>query len=458
MKKFFLLQLIIIITVFNAIAQPHIEGTVEIDLKTGMFNCDFVINNLPEIRNYKILLNHGMNVKYFKDLDDNLWNYNGYYSGKMRGEALEYFFIDDDRKVVKELPKGFKVMYTGAFPKYMGEVNTFDFKGYIAINEKTIRATEQSKWYPVIYDVKKNQIINEYTYNLTIKTKNSESIFINGNPPVKGDDVKFESKKAVPLFLFIGNYDFTEHDGDYLINSNKNSEEIKRKVFKQINLIKKWYAEKLHIKFEDHIYIINHDAVKKMKTGSSWAFNVYPAFGFAGIDYNKMFKDEEHFIDSNYAFFGHELGHNYFGSNMMTGKLSWFWSESFSEYLSFGVIERFSNEAYLKKRLRSFLSDIKDTKFIPLEDIKSSDEIDVVYRYRLGPLIMKCFEDTFGKEKTYSMLSIMAKHTETLTIDSWEEIAVLIGIDKKEFKDFRKKYLKNKNFKENVVKWIQKKY
>ena len=45
------------------IAQPHIEGNLEIDMHTGFIKCDFSLSQLPELTAYRILLNKGMNIK-----------------------------------------------------------------------------------------------------------------------------------------------------------------------------------------------------------------------------------------------------------------------------------------------------------------------------------------------------------------------------------------------------------
>ncbi len=45
--------------------------------------------------------------------------------------------------------------------------------------------------------------------------------------------------------------------------------------------------------------------------------------------------------------------------------------------------------------------------FVPLNEITEKSQLNSLYRYTLGPLLLKCFEDTFGKKqnsKSYSLI------------------------------------------------------
>ncbi len=434
----------------------HIEGNVTVDLEAGVFQCDLVVSDIYGLDDYKILLNHGMNIKYFKDSAGELIRYDGFYDGETRGEALEYYFVDD-QGLPLSIPSSFKVEYTGAFPIYDSSYNWFDFKGYIAINSQTVRATEQAKWYPVLYDVKNDRLIDRYTYEITVQGKNCRSIFINGSSPQPGEIAHFSSSKAVPLFLFAGNYDYQSVNGDYLLNVEVGNE-VAKKIFDNIDDIKKFYAATFDRQFEDNIYIVSHRAVKAMGN-SNWGFNVYPALGFANLNFKELLTDKGVFKDHQYRFFGHELAHNYFGSNVMSGELYWFWLESGAEYLSFYVLEKFVSQSYSSEKLSEYANHISNNTFVPLTKIKKADEINSDYRYVLGPLILKCFEWQFGREKTVSVLKSLLDTSQqnTLDINTWKEAAIANGISKKEFSLFEKKFLSSNNFKENVIEQVREK-
>ncbi|MGB5819382.1 MAG: M1 family aminopeptidase [Saonia sp.] len=459
MKNSNLLSLIfacILITSNTISAQIHIKGNVEIDMTSGLFNCDFNLTNIPELKDYCILLNKGMNIKYFKDSKNELIDYSGHYNGKMQGEAIAYTFKNDSATHI--LPE-FNITYKGAFPVYENDFNRFDHKGIIAFNNETVRATEQAKWYPVIYDATNDKLLHSYTYDLTIRIKGGNSIFINGTAPKKEKTSHFISKKAYPLFLFVGNYDFIENKGNYIINTSV-SKETSEQVFKNIESIKSNLSKNLDLKFTDHIYLINHKAINKRKKGSSWGFNTYPTFAFTGLNFDKILDDKGNFSNDIYRYFGHEFGHNYFGNNVTSGKLSWFWLESFAEYLSYNVAEDLCGKEFLKQVLTGQLENIKEDSFIPLHKIEHKNEIGEKYRYILAPLMLKCFEDRFGRNKMNLIIKSLLEfaENETLTLQHWKESAMKNGILKVEFEEFEMEFIKSEKFSQNIINHIKKNY
>ncbi|TJY37794.1 gluzincin family metallopeptidase [Pontimicrobium aquaticum] len=438
-------------------AQINIKGTVEIDMNSGLINCDFDLSNIPKIEEYRILLNKGMNIKYFKDDKNQLISYNGHHNGNTNGEAIEYTLRTDTTYI----PSKLHVTYRGAFPIYKNdEFSAFDYKGIIAFNGETLRATEQTKWYPVIYDVTNDRLINSYTYDLTISIKGGTTIFINGSAPKKGKTSRFVSKKAQRLLLFAGNYDFVESNGNYILNT-KITKETSKKVFSNIEIIKSNLSNKLGIVFTDKIYLVSHKAINKRKKGSSWGFNTYPTFAFTALNFDKMLDDEGQFTNNNVRYFGHEFGHNYFGNNVNSGKLKWFWGESFTEYLSYNIAEDLCGKDFLKETLIKQVKSInEEDTFIALSEVKKRSDIGSKYRYILAPLMLKCFEDRFGRDKMNHIIKSLLElsYDETLTLEHWKQSAIKSGIKKDAFEAFEKEFISNKNFKQNIIKEIVKNY
>ncbi|EGV44344.1 hypothetical protein BZARG_833 [Bizionia argentinensis JUB59] len=451
--------IIIVLGFINiSFSQPHITGTVTLDIEKGFIHCDFTLSNLPKLSKYKILLNHGMNIKYFKNNEDQVISYNGYYDGKTNGEGLEYYFVNEQNEQI-ELNNKFKIEYSGAYPVYKDSLNGFDFKGYIAINDKTLRATEQSKWYPIIYDVQNDRLLTNYTYKITVNTINKpQSVFLNGTQPKKGIKTLFSSTKSVPLFLFAGDFDFSSTSGNYLINADV-SENTAEKIFDNIESIKEYYENLLEINFNDQIYIINHNAVKALKN-NDWGFNSYPAFGFSNLDFNELLAENNKFKENHYKFFAHELAHNYFGNNVNSGVLSWFWLEATAEYLSLVVLEDYTNKENVAEYYEYYINTIENKNFIPLANITDNKQIDSEYRYILGPLIFKAFEISFGKEKTIETLKslLVLSENQKLTINSWEKSATQSGISKEAFIHFKDTFLLHKRFKINITNLITDSY
>ncbi|MFD1771176.1 hypothetical protein [Sphingobacterium suaedae] len=461
MKKIIFSNLFILS--FPFLFAQTIKGTVEINMKDGLFNCNFELHNIPQNKNYKILLNKGMNIKYFKDSNGNLVDFEGHYDGKTKGEAIEYTLLDKDGKTLT-IPTSFQVDYRGAFPIYFDnteDYGPFDYKGIIAFNGKTLRAADQSKWYPTLYDVENDKLIDKYPYEVTIKVTNSEnnSIFINGNVPQKTLSEHFISTKPSSLFIFIGNYDFISQPAGYIINLDTDNKSVAR-IFKNIEAVKEKLANNLNLKFTDKIYIINHKAVNRRRPGSSWAFNDYPAIAFTDLNPAKMLDDKGQFEPWYSKFLGHELAHNYFGTHMLSGKLSWFWLESFAEYLSFNVTEDFGFNAFLKESLLSGAKNVESQNFIPLSEITEMSQINESYRYILAPLMLKCFEDTFGREKTNRVLQSLLEYAKknTLTLELFDEAAIASGIEAVDYQKFKQTYITSKDFKQNIIAQIRKVY
>lgn len=457
LKSKLILQLVCALSLCNTLnGQIHMEGSVALDLKTGFFKCDLQLSNLPKLKAYRILLNKGMNIKYFKDTRNELIDYVGHYDGSIKGEAVEYTFKADPNE---HIPPEFRVNYKGAFPVYVDDFNLFDHKGLIAINDKTLRATEQTKWYPVIYDVKNDKLIHSYTYDLTLSLEGGSTIFINGSAPKKAAKEHFVSNKAHPLLLFAGNYDFVEDKGDYILNTTVTKENAEI-IFGNIARIKNNLSKNLGIEFSDNIYLIHHRAINKRKKGSSWGFNTYPSFAFTGLDFKKLADSNGKFYDDYYKYFGHEFGHNYFGSNVMSGKLGWFWLESFAEYLSYNTAEDLSGKQFLSEVLIEQLKHIKEGSFIPLDKIEHKDQIDEKYRYVLAPLMLKCFEDRFGRQKANLTLKYVLDFAkkESLTLEHLERAATKSGISKKQFEVFKTNFIIHTDFKEHIIREIEKKY
>ena len=436
----------------------HIEGDVVVDLKTGIFQCRMTVSEAPPLSDYKILLNHGMTIKYFKDGAKRMIPYEGYYDGQMMGEALTYSFVDEQQQPIV-LPNTFEVTYTGAFPIYDSSYNLFDFKGFIAINGQTIRATEQSKWYPVIYDQANDQLMDQYTYRLNVRAAHCQTIFVNGSAPVTGERAVLSSNKAVPLFLFAGNYDYLQVGDDYLINANIDSETAET-IFANVQDIKRLYAEMMNEKFSDAIYVVNHQAINKR--AGEWGFNIYPAFGFANTHFDSLLNEDGKFKEDYYALFGHELAHNYFGSNVMSGELQWFWLESGADYLSFFVLEHFVGSERTNGEWIQYVDRVRNAEEefnrVPLSKISQPEEIDQVYRYQIGPLILKCFELQFGKEKTLCTLQSLLKKadSQTLGIPTWKQAAIECGVSPQDFEQFSSLFLKSDAFIHNALDRVEK--
>ena len=455
MKRSFLWLLFFCHTI--VFAQPHIQGSVTINRKEGLIDADFTLTNLPPLTDYRILLNHGMNIQYFTGDSGRQMMYDGFYSGKMRGEALEYVLMKNDNDTLRPLPSSFRIKYRGAYPVYTDTLNFFDFKGYIAFGKNTLRATEQTKWYPVLYDVVNDRLIDNYSYNITVHAADSKTVYINGSVPQQKSVATFSSTMPRALFLFAGDYDYVSAAGNYILNAGVDNNTA-QKIFKELERIKAFHAKNLGLSYKENVYLLSHKAVKPYPPQASWGFTVFPSFAYANLNFKTLVNSKGKFDDDNLAFFAHELSHYYFGNKMLSGTLQWFFLESTTEYLSLKAAQALTDTAYYNKTILRYANILKGKKYAPLARIKTLEEIDEDYRYVYGPLMVLAYEKAFGLPATYQALTgfIKRAETQTLTLAVWKEIAAANGIGEKNFNAFYATYLDGDKALDNLLQLLSK--
>lgn len=406
MKHFYWAIWLVIANFYHVSAQqqaPHISGKVSINLTEGLIKCDLKLSNLPNLgKQYKLLLYRGFNIKHLRNDTGRVLQYDGFYNDKLHEEAAAYVpTINDD---TLPLPAKLSLSYTGAFPVYTDTLNSFDFKGFIAFNGKTVRATEQSKWYPVIYDVKNDKEIFDVSYDIDVECRDCKTIYINGAKAQNGPSAKFTSELPKPLLLFAGNYAMQPLSNSTFLNADLTDDEAK--VFDEnINTINIFYKEYLNIPYGEKITFLQHKAVEPFGPKRSWGFVTFPTIAIAGTTLKSqinvqsgLFKDTAY-----YRFYSHEMGHYYFGQLLQSNStLRWFFLESMAEFLSIKATEAkygaIATQGYIAEK-KSLMSDFK---IEPLSQISSQDSLGDRYRYSYAPLILLAMEKKFGAKAVQS--------------------------------------------------------
>ncbi|WP_316830008.1 M1 family aminopeptidase [Pedobacter aquatilis] len=447
MKKT-LLFLITALAYLNVSAQtPHLSGKVEIVMATGQINCDFVLSNIPNLgKDYQILLNKGFNIKAIKDSSNNTIPYIGFYNGKMRGEGLTYIPQKGDDVFVN--PRQLHITYTGAFPIYTDTLNFIDFKGLIAFNGKTVRATDQSKWYPVIYDVKNDRQIEQMTYNIGVSSKDSKTIFVNGDLPKSGPVAQFKSDIAIAPMLFAGDYAVQKTNGALFLNTDMNAKQLA--VFEQnIAEMKAYYFKKLKIPYDTKNVFIEHAPVEKFNKGRSWGFVSFPVIAFAGIKLGDMVDEPNSRLkdSTDYPFIAHEIGHYYFGNVLQPNStLFWFFLESTAEYLSVKAAEAKFGKTFATAYFQDRGKQLKNFKAVPLNSIKDMNSISGTYRYTYGPFLLRGLEQMIGEQRMFKFLTTCLTTKNELTdYDFFKRNALKSGISQKEWDAYEKDFILAEN-------------
>ena len=426
---------------------PHLSGQVEISMSTGQVSCNFTISNIPDLgKEYQILLNKGFNIKYIKDSANKTLSYSGYYNGKMRGEGLTYIPVAGNDVLTN--PKTLHINYLGSFPIYTDTLNFTDFKGLIAFNGKTMRATDQSKWYPIIYDVKNDRQIEQLTFDIEVISKDAKTIFVNGDLPKAAPKARFTSKVPLSPMLFVGNYDVQNTKNAMFLNTAMNAKQLK--VFEEnIAEIKSYYSKNLNIPYETKNIFIEHEPIEKFNKGRSWGFVSFPVIAFAGIKLGDMVSEEKSSLkdSSDYPFIAHEIGHYYFGDVLQPNStLFWFFLESTAEYLSVKAAEAKFGKEFTAKYFRERGKELKNFKAVPLNKITEMNQISGTYRYYYGPFLLRGLEQIIGEKRMFKYLTTILKADKSFTnYDFLKQNAMKSGISEAEWSTFEKEFILSEN-------------
>lgn len=426
--------------IFAQDAIPHISGKVRISMKDGMISSDVTLSNIPvKDTAFRINLNRGMNVKLFKD-STTVLRYNN-----PPGEEFISYRLHNGKDYL-EAPKKLNITYAGAFPIYNETNNFYDYQGVIALNGKTLRATNYSRWYPVIYDTKNDTEILDMTYDLTVECQDCKTIFINGSEAQPGPVARFKSNKPYGLLLFTGAYDVQKFSESDFLNAEMPLD-MAEAFNKQISSLKLFLEKKLEIPYGQKITFIQHKAIEPYGPNKSWGFVVFPSIAVAGGRFNNQIdmktKKFNHLI--KYSFYAHELSHYYFGTVLVPNStLQWFFLESIPEYLSIKAAE----QEYGKQATENYIKNAKllleKKTIVPLSKITKPEQIDDVYRYTYGPLLLLALEKKVGEKRVYNMFQKALKDKNVKTNYLFlVQIAKEAGISTSDWKSFEDEIINN---------------
>lgn len=435
---------------------PHIEGKIIVSVRSGTIDADLTLKNLPKIDNYAIWLNKGLNIEYFRDLDDQFnYSYNTEYDSELSYEALQHYFPSSDNKS-RYLPNAYKIKYTGKFPVITDTIRAYDWedwKGNIAFNGKTLRASEQSVWYPILFDKTNHVVIDKYSFQLEVECTDCQTLYLNGDKPKKTTKAEFRSKQAVPLLIFAGTYNFKESDKIFVLNSNLDTNKLKT-LTSTTNSIIDFYERILKTPYGPPVVYVSTTPVSKK---NEWMFVTYPTIAVVGIDKYKLdnYFDDQTFEfkqKSNITFVAHELAHYYIGTLFVpNSELRWLFLEGVTDYLSIKAAkELLGIEAYTKI-VDNYMDQLKEFEPLPLNQIKTASEINETYRYRYTPLLLLAIEHELGEAKMYEWVESLVKDNSKKTdYDFFYSSFSKIGIPEEQMKELVETYITSAKAKENI--------
>lgn len=394
---------------------PTLSGKVSISIKEGTFVCDLTLSDIPQVKDYFIRLNSGMNLLHFKSLKPKefLLGYDkSFGDSTSTGEASAYFFPGNNGKG-KFLPQSIRIRYTGKFPvatDTIDNVSRDDWKGNIAFNGYSVRTdASQTAWYPMLYDIEKDKLYNEVKYDIELECSDCSTLYVNGNLPVKAKKANFKSDTPKELSLYCGDFDFKNLGGTYILNPDFSDAEFKQ--FCEItNSYQKYYEKKLGIPFGGAVTFVN---TTPTSAKNGWLYVTYPTIFNIGHGENGLKSLFNPKIQNWFRpFIAHELGHYYFGTyKVFNSPLGDMMSEGFTEYLSLQVTrDILGNEVYQKK-MSDKLKELED--FEPVSFAKVNSKADYkdreIYVYYYAPLMFTAIEKEIGKEKMWKWMATILK-------------------------------------------------
>ena len=416
MKKyllFFLLNFSALVSAFEL--APELSGVIKVSVKNGSIEANFKLNNIPKLSDYLIHLNSGLNLQYIRSEKDNFnYSYEKSYNTEYSEESFGYV-LKKKTSNSKFIPDILHFKYTGKFPVITDMTTASDegdWKGNIAFNGKHIRTDGfQSAWYPIIYDRKNDKRYDEVTYDIEVICLDCKSIYVNGSRPISSTKGKFRRKKPTSIILFAGDYDISEHNNNYYLNTELSPQQMTKLEILRSKIVS-YYEAKLGIPYGGNLTFIETPPTTKYDT---WYYVAYPSIvamthegGFNSVTAN-WFK----------AFFAHELAHYYFGTlKKFNSELGDMLTESLAEFLSLKATQALNGDDVYKSRINGKLDELNDIELTALKNIKSTldyrDRELFVYIY--APIIWLAIEKEIGSQKMWEwlnkMLTVNEMHTD----------------------------------------------
>lgn len=466
MKRLFLLfyALFVSTQTYSQEKIPFIKGTVNLSVTEGTFECDLTLSDIPNIKDYYIRLNSGMNLLHIKSKKPKeflLGFKKSINDSTSTGESLAYFFPDNTGKA-KFLPQELQFRYVGKYPVAKDTIENYsrnDWKGNIAFNHNSLRTDgEQVSWYPILYDIEKDKIYDKVKYDIELICNDCNVLYINGNLPVKGKKAHFRSEVPQEMALFCGNYDFSNVDNTYILNSDFTKTQI-TEFSSLINDYKKFYQSKLNIPFEQATVFINTTPTSK---NGAWLFVSYPSIFSIGWGDNGLKSLFNPKIQNWYRpFIAHELAYYYFGTyKVFNSVLGDAMTEGFAEYIAFQLTKNIIGKEVYDQKIQKIISDIEEYKATakPFSKLNAKEDVGErdFYVYYFTPLVLSAIEKEIGEDKMWQWIQYILNSKVSYTDYEFlcNTLKSTLNNDKK-FNMIKQTYLESDNALEHSIKKVK---
>ncbi len=392
----------------SALSAPRLTGTLNVDITIGVVRANLCLDQLPSgVKAFAI--NRGMNIRDFR--------------AKSTGELID-FGIDSSSEVASDATRyelsgdvpsqGVCTTYAGAFPVYAidkGERAINDWKGFIAFDGRSVRAADQSRFYPAPVLPTEGEL-GALRYDVKIICAGCQTIFWNGSPPAKGPEASFKSDVPRNLFLYAGDFPAQQVAGANFVGVSilpEDAADLSQGI-KRIADIHQLY---LGVPYSEPPSFVSFASVSRTRAigKTSWQFVTWPTIAADGMLPFASFIDRTagkgRLTRGMEKLLSHEMAHYYFGTRYQPqGSLQWFLLESTAEFMSLKALKTLRDESAYTNKIKEYADEIaKRNDFVLLNNVTKAEEIDVTYRYRLGPLLLIGLEKWTSKETVQRLLA-----------------------------------------------------
>lgn len=413
---------LIVVLSYTAIAQekaPLVKGTVDISVTKGTIACDFVLSDLPDIKNYVIRINSGMNIHYFKDVkrSNEALDYDVDTKDSIQSDEVKSYYVHEHRgNPARYLPEKLEAKYLGMYPVIKDSLSGWmggDWRGNIAFNGYSVRAEGyQSDWYPVIYDMTTRKRYPEVRYNVKITCSDCNVLFVNGSKPIKAKEATFISDIPHEMAIYCGFFNTAEQNGVWLLNSDM-SKIDEQKFFNMANAYEAYYGKQMEIPFKGILTFVQTDPVADPK---KWAFAFFSApttfnVGSGKWGMKSMFNSDN--SARNKKSMAHELAHYYFGTLVEPGsEFGIVIEEGLAEYMAFRLTRSLEGESTFETLLKERIQNLENFRhYKPFAEVNTEADYGnrEYYLYYFSPAVFTAVEKEIGEKSMWKWLRIMAQ-------------------------------------------------
>jgi hypothetical protein len=380
---------------------PQLDGHLEVDPTTGFLRGDICLSKLPRPQTESFLLNRGLNIREVRDaVSGKPLSYTGFYDAVGVGDATRYR-IDGGAGA-----SGFCVSYVGAYPVYRvdaGERSGPDWKGQIAFDGRTVRAAEQTRFYPVALDSVTGAALDSASYRLEVVCSGCSAIYLNGSAPAAGPQATFSSVTPRQLMLYAGAFSYASVGGVHFVGASVSAADADV-IRSGTRAMADAHAAYMGIPNGDEpAYLTFASVSRERKIGqTTWQFMTWPTIAMDGrVPFSQLpqeIGDRRAFGPDKYI--AHEMAHYYFGTRYVPrGPLRWFLLESTAEFMALKAHRALAGEAAYAAFVRAdFKQALAIANVVPLDSVDAPEQIGEDYRYCLGPLLLIALEHYAGED------------------------------------------------------------